>query len=146
MVDAGCDELGKVFLSDPQPPALSYNEVAVVTAAKGGSANTMAQRPKNFKITPKHMVRLVREGVARLTVEDSKAIVYHCLDNSREFHGAPLQPLEFELDDAPALEMILQTTSPHWICVEDLLMDDIEDKLEIAQSLYDEGILSVLVN
>lgn len=48
------------------------------------------------------------------------------------------------MDDAPALEMLLTTVEPHWIQVQDLIHDDIEDKLEISKSLYEEGILSVL--
>ena len=133
MIDAGCDEIGKTFLANRQPPALFSNEMASLKDSKS----------RNFKITPTCMVRLVRDGIARLTVEDDKAVLYHCADNSREFQGNPLQPLEFELDDAPALEMLLKTTSPHWICVADLVMDDIEDKVEIVQSLFDEGIISV---
>jgi len=134
MIDAGCDEIGKTFLSNRQPPALLANELASLKDSK---------RLRNFKITPTCMVRLVRDGIARLTVEDDKAVLYHCADNSREFQGNPLQPLEFELDDAPALEMLLKTTSPQWICVADLVMDGIEDKVEIVQSLFDEGIISV---
>jgi lysine-specific demethylase/histidyl-hydroxylase NO66 len=90
------------------------------------------------------MCRLVRPGIARLVLEDEKAVLYHCADNSRAFHGNPLSPMEFELDDAPALELLLTTVEPHWICVTDLLHGDIEDKMEIAQTLYDEGILSIL--
>jgi lysine-specific demethylase/histidyl-hydroxylase NO66 len=52
--------------------------------------------------------------------------------------------MEFELDDAPALEALLTTTEPHWIQVQDLIHDDVQDKMDIAQSLYDEGILAVL--
>ncbi|MFN9979555.1 MAG: hypothetical protein ACK53Y_06570 [bacterium] len=145
MVDAGCDELGKVFLSDRLPPALSWNEVPLMGEVNNRSSSCITRHFQKV-IAPSHMIRLVREGIARLTIEEGKAIVYHCMDNSREFHGAPLQPLEFELDDAPALEMILRTVPPHWICVQDLLMDDLEDKVEIAQSLYNEGILSVHVS
>ena len=50
--------------------------------------------------------------------------------------------MEFEIDDAPALEMLLTTVEPHWIFVEDLIHSD-KDKMEIAQSLYDEGILAM---
>lgn len=146
MVDAGCDELGKVFLSDRLPPALSWNEVPLMGEGGNNSRSSSRTQPFQKAIAPSHMIRLVREGIARLTIEDGKAILYHCMDNSREYHGAPLQTLEFELDDAPALEMILRTVPPHWICVRDLLMDDIADKVELAQSLYDEGILSVHVN
>jgi lysine-specific demethylase/histidyl-hydroxylase NO66 len=135
MVNAGCDQIGKRFLSDRQPPALTPNEAVL----------TSEHREENGgKIWPNTMCRLARPGIARLVLEDGKAVLYHCADNSRVYHGAPLSPLEFEVDDAPALEMLLITTEPHWICVKDLIHGDIEDKMEIAQSLYDEGILAIL--
>ena len=78
-------------------------------------------------------------------MEDDKAVLYHCLDNSRVYHGTPLSPMEFEIDDAPALEQLLTTVEPHWIQVSDLIHGDIEDKMEIAQALFDEGILATLL-
>ena len=53
--------------------------------------------------------------------------------------------MEFEVDDAPALEQLLTTVEPHWIMVRDLIHGDIEDKMGIAQALYDEGILAAMV-
>jgi len=134
MVTWGCDEIGKRFLSDRLPPAYSVYELSLTSdnrAENGG------------KIWPNTMVRLAKPGIARLVVEDDKAVVYHNSDNSRVFHEVPLSPLEFEIDDAPAIEMLLTTTEPHWICVQDLLAGDIEDKMDICQSLYDEGILAI---
>jgi lysine-specific demethylase/histidyl-hydroxylase NO66 len=89
------------------------------------------------------MVRLAKPGIAHLVVEDDKAVLYHSADNSRVYHETPLSPMEFEIDDAPALEALLTTVEPRWICVEDLIHGDIEDKMEIAQALYDEGILAM---
>lgn len=134
MVTWGCDEIGKRFLSDRLPPAYTARELSLTSdnrAMNGG------------KIWPNTMVRLAKPGIARLVVEDDKAVLYHNSDNSRVFHEVPLSPLEFEIDDAPAIEMILTTTEPHWICVQDLLAGDIEDKMDICQSLYDEGILAI---
>jgi lysine-specific demethylase/histidyl-hydroxylase NO66 len=53
--------------------------------------------------------------------------------------------MEFEIDDAPALEQLLTTVEPHWIMVQDLLHGDIEDKMEIAQALLNEGILATML-
>ena len=69
-------------------------------------------------------------------------MLYHCLDNSRVYHGTPLIPMEFEIDDAPTLEQLITTVEPHWIMVKDLLHGDVEDKMGIAQTLFDEGILA----
>ena len=135
LVNASCDQIGKRFLSDRQPPALTPNEAVLTSEHREESGG---------KIWPNTMCRLARPGIARLVLEDDKAVLYHCADNSRVYRGTPLSPLEFEVDDAPALEMLLTTTEPHWICVKDLIHGDIEDKMEIAQSLYDEGILAIL--
>jgi lysine-specific demethylase/histidyl-hydroxylase NO66 len=135
MIDAACDQIGKRFLSDRLPPALTTAE-AILTSEH--------RKENGGKIWPNTLVRLVRPGIARLVLEDDKAVLYQCMDNSRVYHGNPLSPLEFEMDDAPAIEAMLTTVEPHWIMVKDLIHDDIEDKMEIAQSLYDEGILAIL--
>ena len=135
MVDAACDQIGKRFLSDRLPPAFTETEKSL----------TSEHRLENGgKIWPNTMVRLARPGIARLVVEDGKAVLYHCVDNARVYRGNPLSPLEFELDDAPALELLVTTVEPRWIQVQDLIHDDIEDKMELAQSLFDEGILAIL--
>jgi bifunctional lysine-specific demethylase and histidyl-hydroxylase NO66 len=135
MVDAACDQIGKRFLSDRLPPSFTETEKSL----------TSEKRKENGgKIWPNTMVRLARPGIARLALEDGKAVLYHCVDNARVYRGNPLSPLEFELDDAPALEALLTTVEPRWIQVQDLIHDDIEDKMEIAQTLFDEGILAML--
>ncbi len=50
--------------------------------------------------------------IARFVIEDDKAVLYHCLDNLRVYHGTPLSLIEFELDDAPALEQLLTIVDP----------------------------------
>jgi lysine-specific demethylase/histidyl-hydroxylase NO66 len=96
------------------------------------------------KVWPNTLCRLARPGIARLALEGGKAVLYHCVDNSRVYQGNPPSPMEFEMDDAPALELLLTTVEPRWIQVQDLIHDDVEEKMEIAQALYDEGILSIL--
>lgn len=133
LLDASCDQISKQFMSARQPPSLGRNEIKATSAGQTTAV----------KILPNTIVRLVRPGLARLVLEDDKAVVYHCLDNSRVYHERPLQPLEFELDDGPALEQLLATCEPHWICAEDLFHDTIEDKVGVTQALYDEGLLMI---
>mgnify|MGYP006183444161 CR=1 FL=1 len=92
-------------------------------------------------------VRLARPGIARLAIEDGKAVLYHCVDNARIYHGNPLSPLEFELDDAPALELLLTTVEPRWIQVQDLihiphwtyaLAQDLDDNVKVQFSIYNK--------
>jgi len=135
MVDAACDQVGKRFLSDRLPPAFFPAELNLTGENKAETGRV---------IFPNTMCRIVRPGISRLALEDGKAVLYHCVDNSLAFHETPLSPLEFEMDDAPAIEALLTTAEPHWIMVKDLIHDDIEDKVEIVKALYDEGILAIL--
>jgi len=132
MVDAACDQIGKRFLSDRLPPAWTKQESRLT------NDKTAAQ------IGPTTLCRIARPGIARLALEGEKAVLYHCGDNSRVYHGNPLSPMEFEMDDAPVIEALLKTEEPHWIMVKDLIHDSIEDKIEVTRSLYSEGILAIL--
>jgi len=143
MLDDACDQIGKRFLSDRLPPALLEPERELTKEAFANNAANYHDAAK--KIWPNTLCRLARPGIARLVIEESQAVLYHCNDNSRVYHGTPLSPMEFEIDDAPAIEQLLTTVEPHWIMVKDLIHGDIEDKMEIAQALYDEGILATVL-
>jgi lysine-specific demethylase/histidyl-hydroxylase NO66 len=136
MVDAACDQMGKRFMSERLPPALTPRELA-------DTDQNEAKEDADKEILPSTLCRLARPGIARLVLEDEKAILYHCADNSRVYLGNPLSPLEFEMDDGPALEQLLTTVEPAWILVNDLIHDTIGDKVAIVQSLYDDGILAI---
>jgi lysine-specific demethylase/histidyl-hydroxylase NO66 len=144
MLDDACDQIGKRFLSDRLPPALLPPERSLTKEALSEQQG-VHYHDASKKIWPNTLCRLVRPNIARLVVEDDKAVLYHCLDNSRVYHGTPLSPMEFEVDDAPALEQLLTTVEPHWIMVKDLIHGDVEDKMEIAQALFDEGILATML-
>jgi bifunctional lysine-specific demethylase and histidyl-hydroxylase NO66 len=133
MLDAACDQMGKRFMSDRLPPALRASEKAGTSLKDVGKVQVM----------PKHLCRLARPGIARLVLENEMAVLYHCVDNSLVYHGTPLSPMEFEMDDAPAIEQLLTTTEPFWIGVSDLIHDTIEEKVGVVQALYDEGILAI---
>jgi lysine-specific demethylase/histidyl-hydroxylase NO66 len=135
MIDATCDQMAKRFISERQPLALTADEAALTSHGD----ETADAKP----ILPNTLCRLIRPGVGRLVIEDDKAIVYHCADNSREYLGNPLSPLEVEMDDGPALEQLLTTVEPDWILVNELFHDTIEDKISITQALYDEGIIAI---
>jgi len=135
LADFGADEMGKQFLGDRVPPAYSEEE----------KADTSEGQP-NAAILPDTMVRLSRDGIARIVVEGDNAIVYHCGDNDRKYHGVPLSPLEFELDDAPTIECLFKTVAPRWIAVKDLPhppAEDHDDKMDIVKALFEEGIIAV---
>jgi hypothetical protein len=98
----------------------------------------------NAVIHPYTQLRMIRPGVAVAVVEEGKVVVYHCLDNSRETFGNPINPLEFEVDDGPAIETLLNAY-PRSVTVEELEhpSDEIDDKLGIVLALYKEGLLVI---
>ena len=71
-------------------------------------------------------------------------VVYHCMDNARELFGSALQPLEFELDDGPAIEALL-LAYPTGVTVSDLPhpSEELDDKVSVAQALFKEGFLLI---
>ena len=54
-------------------------------------------------------------------------------------------PIEFELDDGPAIEEIV-SAYPHGVTISDLphSSEELDDKLDIARSLFREGFLIVV--
>jgi len=133
MLDAVCDQMGKRFCSDRLPPAWTTSEKKTLNIGENESV----------RLLPDTLCRLARPGIARMVLEDGKAVLYHCADNSVVYHERALSPMEFDTDDAPAIEQLLTTKAPHWILVNDLIHDTIEDKIGVAQALFDEGIISI---
>jgi len=135
ILDAAADQMAKRWISDRLPPVLTPSEEA--GSAEGG--------PSEHRIGPTTQLRLLRRGVARLVVEDGMAVLYHCMENSREHHGAPLRPLEFPLEDALAIDRLL-AAYPNPVRVRDLPhppTEDLPTKITIATALFREGFLVV---
>lgn len=90
---------------------------------------------------------MIRPGIARAIVEDGMVVVYHCMDNSRQMFGGQLNPLEFELDDGPAIEILLHAY-PDPVMVMELPhpSEDLEDKIGVAEALFKEGFLLMCVD
>ena len=63
----------------------------------------------------------------------------------RDSSETVLTPVEFELDDGPAIEELL-TAYPDGVVVSELshASEELEDKLEIARALFKEGFLMVV--
>lgn len=134
MLDSASDQMACKFLVDRLPPVLTDQE----------EASTVEGSPLP-KFTVNTSIRLLRQGIVRMAIEDGKAIVYHSMDNSRKHHEVPLNPLEFELDDAPCIEMIL-INYPNYVRVGDLPHDTDDDKVDVVKALYAEGIVAFELN
>lgn len=126
--------MAKSFLAARLPPPLTETEEAQSAA---GAPNAI--------IYPYTVLRMVRPGIARAIVEDGMVVLYHCMDNARDQFGLPLNPLEFELDDGPAIEGLLNAY-PEGVAVSDLAhpSEEMDDKVEVAKSLFKEGFLIIV--
>jgi lysine-specific demethylase/histidyl-hydroxylase NO66 len=133
ILDPAADQLAKQFVSERLPVPLSAEE-------EGRSA---AGAP-DAVIYPYTQLRMVRPGVAVMVVESGKVVLYHCMDNSRELFGSALSPMEFELDDGPAVEALLRAY-PTGVVVSELdhPSEEMDDKLGVALALYKEGFLLI---
>ena len=63
---------------------------------------------------------------------------------NRELYASVSSPLEFELDDGPAIERLIGAY-PESVCVSELphSSEELEDKIAVAQALFREGFLLV---
>lgn len=120
LIDATSDQMGKRYLSDRLPPVLSKweeensaegsHQFAEDSKLKEALMYGKLANIKNGKVISSKggvKLRMLRKGLARLCIEDGVAVVYHCVDNARWHHGAEMRPLEFPLDDAPAIDLLI---------------------------------------
>lgn len=155
MLDASVDQIMKGLVGSRLPPALTEAEEE---RTKFGS------QPR--RIGPMTKLCAVRPNVARVCVEDDVVVLYHCLDNGREVFSNPLGPMEYDLDDGPAIEKLLTTLyvppaaakeedgadvdvedeASCGVMVIDLphTSEEVHDKVGVAESLYNEGLLMVV--
>ena len=134
ILDAAVDQKARSFLMERLPiPLSSYEESKTVAS-----------------ILSEHLVlhtklRIVRPDIARVIVENGMAVLYHCMDNSRVRFEEPIRPLEFDLDDGPAVEQLV-SSYPHGIMIMELThnSDENEDKLAVARAIFKEGLLMVV--
>ena len=132
-MDASIDQMARTFIGARLPIPLTEEQETV----------SMSGAP-DVRIHAYTKLRMLRPGIARVLVEENMVVVYHCMDNSRLLHELPLRPLEFDLDDGPTIEALLQAY-PVSVMVADLPhpSDEDEDKVGIAQALYKEGFLLI---
>ena len=139
LMDAAADQVARKFISERLPPVLSAREEAEAAAGVAAGA-----RGPNGGLYPFTRLRMLRPRLACCLVEDGHAVVYHCMDNARELFGSPLSPIEFELDDGPAIEALL-AAYPRAVAISDLPhpSEETDDKLEVAAALFREGFLVI---
>ena len=66
--------------------------------------------------------------------------MYFSTENTREYQEVGEQSLEVGSDLAPAVEHLV-TTYPAWVKVEDLPLEELEDRMKVAGDLWERGVL-----
>jgi bifunctional lysine-specific demethylase and histidyl-hydroxylase NO66 len=121
LIDVTSDQMGKRYISDRLPPVLTSweeehsaegchefaEDAKLKEAIMYGRKAVVKNNGKVISSNGGVRLRMLRQGLARLCIEDGVAVVYHCMDNARWHHGAEMKPLEFPIDDAPAIGVLI---------------------------------------
>ena len=83
---------------------------------------------------------MVRSTAVRLVTEDDTVMLYYSTENTREYHESEPQSIEIGADMAPAVEHLV-TSYPEYVRVEDLPLDDLQDRMKVVGDLWERGIL-----
>lgn len=143
-VDAAVDQHAKNFVHESLPPVL--NGVEKMESMHGGGEFwdvTSKAVLGGIEIEPDSQLKLLRQGAVRLLLEDDCVRLYHSMENSREYKQFEAQFVEIEAHLAPAVEHLIHAY-PDYCHVEDLPLESDEDKLDIANLLYDKGLVMVI--
>lgn len=139
VVDACADQMGKNFVHDCLPPLLNKAEKSqsihgVKECWKNGPTSNICCLDADKSI------RLIRANVLRLVSEDSEVLVYHSMDNSREYHSLEPQYFEINYEFGPAIEMLVHAY-PEFVAIDELPLENLEDRIILANLLYERGLL-----
>lgn len=107
-------------MHDLLPPVLTPDESAKSVEVGGERWNAGKMRVVNrVEIDPDTEIRLIRRHCLRQVVESDGIRIYHCMDNTRDFHAVDEQSLEVEPLMAPAIEHLCNAY-PKYVTVESL--------------------------
>ena len=157
--DDAADQLGKRLMRQMLPPPPSH-----LSAPKSQSGAEIART-----VTDASRVRLMREGAARLALEDGAVAVYHPFANGRLYHmegGDEEDEVEGHLDDddaekeedeepgalffdpeaGPALELLLlsEDAADDGVVVGDVPLQPETRRTELVKRLVAAGVLAVV--
>lgn len=138
-LDDAVDRMAIRYQHDALPPFLSASErarTAYETKAELDADGTI-DHPMVEMTT---RLRLVRANILRMVRHDEEFRIYYHTDNSKEYHELQETFVEIEGCDAPAVEVLVKSY-PAFITPADLLLDDDERMLAVAQDLWERGIL-----
>ncbi|ELT93889.1 hypothetical protein CAPTEDRAFT_153587 [Capitella teleta] len=140
-VDAGVDQMGVKFITDSLPPVLTRTESACSIHGNGERWDDERQCiAGGVELQPDTEVKLIRQGCLRLVSENDSVSIYHNLENSRTYHQRECRKLDVAAEVAPAVEYLLHTY-PDFVSIDDLPLEDVTDKVGLAVTMYEQGLL-----
>jgi len=130
VLDQAADQVARELMHSRLPPPLAGEEMPGRFGESGAPE----------AVGPNSMIRLTRREAARLVLEEEQAVLYHCVQNSRVHRAEEPKGIVFDIDQAPAVEAVL-SAYPEPIMVAQLPMGDLQDRLDVALTLYEQGIV-----
>ena len=95
------------------------------------------------KIFHWNQVRLIRANCVRLVEDTDKSHkLYYNVDNTREYHEIGEIPNFLEIDEEtlPCVQALIQAY-PNFVPIEELPIEDLEQKMKIAQDMWEKKLL-----
>ncbi|XP_059212427.1 ribosomal oxygenase 1 [Centropristis striata] len=139
-VDAAVDQKARDFLHDCLPPMLTPEELA--SSVQGASARWESGQvvDAGANITSQTRVRVLRAGCARLCSDGEAVHLYYTTDNSRVYHKEELKSFEINAEHTDAVEFLIHSY-PKFVTVGSFPCDSAEDKITLAELLFERGII-----
>ncbi|XP_073529478.1 ribosomal oxygenase 1 [Phyllobates terribilis] len=140
-VDAAVDQKAKAFLHDCLPPVLTPAEKdhsvygAPARWENGGVTDGIIQLEED---TP---IRFLRGGIVRLCSEGEACLLYYSTENSRVYHQEAPKSMEVDAEHVEAIEYLIHCY-PQYATVKSLPCEDLDDKLAVANMLFEKGLLT----
>ncbi|KAM6953932.1 ribosomal oxygenase 1 [Aplochiton taeniatus] len=139
-VDAAVDHKARDFLHDCLPPMLTPEELA--SSVQGAPARWESGEAVNVAMPIRNQtrIRLIREGCARLCSDGEAVHLYYTADNSRVYHKEEPKSFEMRTEYTDAMEFLIHSY-PKFVSVASLPCDSAEDKISLAEVLFERGII-----
>ncbi|KAG8233436.1 hypothetical protein J437_LFUL010547 [Ladona fulva] len=116
-------------------------EEASCTVLNDGEKMSNGVVSNRVEFDPDVRVKLLRGNVLRLVTEEDCVRIYHCIDNSREYHMLEEpQFVEIPAEMAPAVEFLIHSY-PSFVSVDELPLDSETDKIQLVFDLWEKRLL-----
>jgi len=144
-VDLAVDHFSKEFIHSALPPVLTSQEKKL-SIIEGGESWHENKVKDGIQIELDTEIKLVRYGCCRIVVENEDSVrLYHTLENSRIYQEKEAQYVEIPSDLSVGVEFVINNY-PNLCTVREIPLDNLDDRLEVANLLFDKGLIVVNEN